>query len=75
MIILSWVAPGSRHPAILLVLQLTEPVMAPVRRLLPPMGGLDLSPIALFILINIVQIALRHAALNVGLHPALVIGL
>jgi YggT family protein len=72
MIILSWVAAGSRHPAIYLLHQLTEPVMAPVRKLLPPMGGLDFSPILVFILINIVQIGLRHmaAAANVlGLAP------
>lgn len=75
MIILSWVAGGSRHPAILLIYQITEPVMAPVRRLLPPMGGIDFSPILVFILINILQIALRHVAAGIGLHPALVMGL
>lgn len=75
MIILSWVAAGSRHPAIYLLHQITEPVMAPFRRALPPMGGLDLSPILVFILINVIQIALRHMAAGVGLHPALVIGL
>ena len=75
MIILSWIAPGSSNPAVYLLRQLTEPVMAPCRRLLPPMGGLDLSPIFVFIGINIVQIFLRHAAAGVGLHPALVIGL
>lgn len=75
MIILSWVAPGSRHPALFLLYQITEPVMAPFRRVLPPMGGLDFSPILVFILINIIQIALRHMAAGIGLHPALVIGL
>lgn len=75
MIILSWVAPGSHHPAIYLLHQITEPVMAPFRKALPPMGGMDFSPILLFILINVVQIALRHMAAGVGLHPALVIGL
>jgi len=75
MIILSWVAAGSRHPAIFLLYQLTEPVMAPVRKMLPAMGGMDFSPILVFILINIIQIALRHMAAGVGLHPALVIGL
>ncbi len=72
MIILSWVAAGSRHPAIYLLYQITEPVMAPFRKVLPAMGGLDLSPILVFILINIIQIALRHmaAAANVlGLAP------
>jgi YggT family protein len=75
MIILSWVAAGSRHPAIYLLHQITEPVMAPFRKVLPPLGGMDFSPILVFILINIVQIALRHMAQGVGLHPALVIGI
>jgi YggT family protein len=75
MIILSWVAPGSQHPAIYLLHQITEPVMAPVRKMLPAMGGLDFSPILVFILINVIQIALRHMATAAGLHPALVIGL
>lgn len=75
MIILSWIAPGSRHPAIFLLHQITEPVMAPVRKMLPSMGGLDFSPILVFILINVIQIALRHMAAGVGLHPALIIGL
>ena len=75
MIILSWVAPGSGHPAIHLLYQVTEPVLAPFRRALPAMGGLDFSPILVFILINVIQIALRHMAAGVGLHPALVIGI
>lgn len=75
MIILSWVAPGSKNPALYLLFQITEPVMAPFRKVLPPMGGLDLSPILVFILINIIQISLRHLAAGVGLHTGLVIGL
>jgi YggT family protein len=66
MIILSWVAAGSRHPAIYLLYQITEPVMAPFRKVLPNMGGLDFSPILVFILINIIQIALRHMAAAAG---------
>lgn len=75
MIILSWIAPGSNNPAIYLLFQITEPVMAPFRKALPPMGGMDFSPILVFILINVIQIALRHMAAGIGLHPALVIGL
>ena len=66
MIILSWVAQGSNHPAIYLLFQITEPVMAPVRKLLPPMGGIDFSPILVFVLINVVKIALQHMAASVG---------
>jgi YggT family protein len=75
MIILSWVAPGNSHPGIYLLHQITEPVMAPVRKVVPALGGLDLSPIFVFILINVIQIALGHMARGTGLHPALVIGL
>lgn len=75
MIIVSWVAAGSRHPAIELIWQISEPVMAPFRALLPNMGGLDLSPILLFFSIQIVQIGLRHLAFSLGLPPGLVFGL
>ncbi len=74
-IILSWIAPATSHPAARLLFQLTEPVMAPIRGIIPPMGGLDLSPIAVFIGINVLQIILRNVAVSVGLHPALVMGL
>ncbi len=66
---------GSNNPAIYLLHQITEPVMVPVRKILPAMGGLDFSPILVFILINVIQIALRHMAAGVGLPTALVIGL
>lgn len=74
-IILSWVAPGTSNPAAYLMHQITEPVMAPFRNALPAMGGLDFSPILVFILINIIQIALRNFAAGLGLHPALVMGI
>jgi YggT family protein len=54
-VIISWVAPNSPHPAPQLLLQLVEPLFAQVRRVIPPIGGLDLSPIAIFLVIQIVQ--------------------
>lgn len=48
-IILSWVAPQANHPGAILVFQLTEPLLAPVRRILPSLGGLDISPIFVFL--------------------------
>ena len=50
-VIISWIANQSRHPLIPLIFQLTEPVLRPIGRLLPPMGGVDLS--TLFALIAI----------------------
>ncbi len=75
MIILSWIAPGTANPAAMLMYQITEPLMAPLRNVIPPMGGLDFSPIVMFILINIIDIALRNFAAGLGLHPALVMGI
>ena len=75
MIILSWIAPGTSNPAAYLMFQITEPVMAPFRKVLPAMGGIDFSPILVFILINVIQIFLRNLAAGLGLHPALVMGI
>ena len=46
------------HPILRLIWQLTEPVMAPVRKVVPPIGGLDFSPIFIFIIIRLIQNAL-----------------
>lgn len=58
-IVLSWIAPDPYNPMVRLVTQITEPVMAPARRLLPPMGGFDLSPILVIIAIQAVQALFR----------------
>ena len=54
-VILSWVAPGGASPAAELVNQITEPALAPFRRMLPSMGGLDISPILAFMVIQLLQ--------------------
>lgn len=47
-IVLSFLAPATYHPGALLLRQVTEPILAPARRLIPPLGGLDFSPILVF---------------------------
>ena len=54
-VILSWVAPVSHNPGAQLVNQLCEPLLAPFRKLLPNLGGLDISPIFAFIALNLVD--------------------
>jgi YggT family protein len=71
-IVSSFIAPFSEHPALVLVRQLTEPIMAPFRRLLPSMGGLDLSPIFVFLAIQILKIVLVEP---MGANPAFVPGM
>lgn len=43
-VIVSWIAPGAYNPILSIVESLTAPIMRPARRLIPPLGGLDLSP-------------------------------
>ncbi|MEC7993796.1 MAG: YggT family protein [Pseudomonadota bacterium] len=74
MIVVSFLAPQSSHPAVEFIWELTEPVMAPLRQVLPPMGGLDFSPIILFIALNIVRVSLGHMAVALGM-PRFVIGI
>jgi len=75
-IILSWVAPQSYHPATLLLHQITEPVMAPARRILPNLGGLDFSPIVVFIAINLIEMmAIYPLAQASGMPRGLIVGL
>ncbi|MEO8445738.1 MAG: YggT family protein [Gammaproteobacteria bacterium] len=44
-VVLSWVSPGGYNPGMAIVAALVEPVLAPFRRVIPPVGGLDLSPL------------------------------
>jgi len=49
--LLSWFRISYYHPVARFLIQITEPVLAPLRRFIPPMGGLDVTPmVALFIL-------------------------
>lgn len=57
-VILSWVGQNLRHPMIPLVYRLVDPVLTPIRRLLPSMGGLDLSPLIAIIGIQFLMILL-----------------
>ncbi|WP_028238419.1 YggT family protein [Stutzerimonas azotifigens] len=54
-VILSWVAPNSHNPGAELVNQLCEPVLAPFRRFLPNLGGLDISPIFAFLVLKLLD--------------------
>ena len=53
-VIVSFVAPGSYHPALVLVQQIAEPLLAPARKLIPPIGGIDLSVLLVFLVLGLV---------------------
>jgi len=54
-VILSWVAQGSHNPGAELVNQICEPALAPFRKILPNMGGLDISPILAFMVLKLLD--------------------
>jgi len=54
-VIISWVAPGSYHPGPQLIQQVTQPLFKLAQKVVPPIGGLDLSPILIIIVITIIQ--------------------
>lgn len=71
MIVLSWVAPMTRHPLAVIIVQLVRPICAPFQRLLPDLGGIDFSPILVFLALNIGRLLVEHAAAYTGLGGAL----
>lgn len=58
-IVLSWIAPHNYNPITALLTTLSEPILAPFRRLIPAIGGLDISPIFAIILIQALVIFLH----------------
>jgi YggT family protein len=54
--VLSLIAPGSYSPASALLAALCEPLLAPVRRVLPPVGGLDFSPLVVIVALQAIKL-------------------
>ncbi len=53
--LISWVNPDPNNPIVEILYRLTEPVLAPIRYRMPNFGGIDLSPIIVFIAIIFLQ--------------------
>lgn len=58
-IILSWISPGQYNPATAIITTLTDPVLRPFQRLIPPLGGFDISPIFAVILLSAITIVIN----------------
>lgn len=71
-VILSWVAPDSHNPGAELVNQICEPALAPFRRILPNLGGLDISPILAFLVLKLLDmLVINNLAAMTGMPQVL----
>ncbi|GFM82263.1 membrane protein [Pseudomonas cichorii] len=68
-VILSWVAPGSHNPGAELVNQICEPALAPFRKFLPNLGGLDLSPIFAFLALKLLDMLVINNLAAMSMMP------
>jgi YggT family protein len=53
--LMSWVMPVGGSGISRVLIDVTEPILAPIRRVLPPLGGIDFSPLLAIILIQVIQ--------------------
>ena len=66
-IVVSWIAPQSYNPAVSLLRQISDPLMAPFRKIIPPMGGLDFAPmLAMFVIHVLRSIILPNIFMAIG---------
>lgn len=54
-VILSWIPHDPFHPAVTIINQLTDPILRPIQRVLPPLAGFDLSPLVAFLVIELLR--------------------
>ena len=54
-VVLSWIAPGNSHPLLQVIEEISAGILSPIRKFLPPMGGLDFTPIVGLLLLNLIN--------------------
>lgn len=64
--LLSWVAPHQYNPVSVLLYQLNEPLLRPVRRLLPPIEGFDFSPLVVILIIQLSKMIILPPLYSLG---------
>ncbi len=65
-VVLSWVAQGTHNPLTSTLYSLTEPVLRPVRRFIPPIGGMDLSPLVVLLSIPLIKMLVVSPIANLS---------
>jgi YggT family protein len=54
-VLFSWINPDPRNAVVRLIYQITEPILAPLRRYIPPFGGLDITPMIALLLLELLH--------------------
>jgi YggT family protein len=59
--LLSWFNPDPRNPVVRVLNAIVDPLLRPIRAILPPMGGFDFSPLVAFLILRLLQSLLQGA--------------
>lgn len=57
--IISWINPSPYHPVVRFLYRVTEPILSPLRKVIPPIAGLDITPLIIIFFIYFLQNFLR----------------
>jgi len=69
--ILSWLTPLSHSPLIEILYRITDPLIRPMRRIIPPIGGVDISPVPVLIGLKLLTMLIVHPLAQIGATLAL----
>lgn len=65
-VIASWISPGGYNPMLDIVMRLNRPILTPARRMLPDLGGFDLSPLVALVALQLVKMLLIAPITDIG---------
>ena len=65
-VIISWVNPNAYNPITAIMYQVSEPILKPIRRLVPSVGGLDFSPFIILVIINLLMMLIISPLMDRG---------
>ena len=65
-VLISWVSPDPFNPLVQFLIQATDPVLEPARRIIPTIGPLDISPMIVLLLLQVIQHFLVKTLLDVS---------
>lgn len=62
-VIMTWISPRGEDPISPILIQISEPILAPLRRIIPPLGMFDLTPMVALLLLNMIVRPLLNSIL------------